>query len=1203
MTKQQNLRAGSHPLRRWLVGAAFLAVVAAVVAGVLYLNRTPPRRPEAPPATAAVPSAGAGVSPTSPTGAQPPDLTLGYLPEFVHVPPHLRRLPTERMGPDPATGVLAVLGELLVSLRDGKTEDDLRREITAAGLAVEVVGAIPDFGLVQVDVARLDTVAAQAALEKLPSVAATHLNAIQFPQRDFNDPLLADAQKSWGLRAIHAPEAWERTRGEGATAAIVDDGCDPTHPDLQSHLAAVLSFAPGDRQDTAFPDAAEHGTHVMGTIGAIAGNNEGTAGVAPEARLISVQVFYRHHDPATGEVDLGPTLGDVAGGINEAIAQGAQVINLSLGPQYKEKYGKALQDPARRDATVRQILAQRDRIRQFYDVVLLKVAARGVICVVAAGNDRLPANWSPLCASPLTLGVGAVGPNDSETTFSNYEDLDYQDGTGHRSVTLCAPGKDIWSTRPVWSKASYGPESGTSMAAPHVTGAVALLKSIAPSSTLTDVREVLVRTARPINMQRDIGPLLDVNAAVEEMLRRRDAGELLPPAPPDPPEDEQLLPPGFVWPPQPPLIVIQLGPQRGGWLGRLIRFLIDRFLRTARPLDGGQFDEWGRWILWPRWVTQGPPPDARGRDRFRYVWDNRARLATTTNGSLERWLIDQLQAAVRDAEQTRGKNPLPKPGDSPPSSKTPLDAKPKHALIQVPNVVGQTGAEARQAIASGGLVPKFQVGNPAPAAEQAGRVYSQEPAAGTEVAEQAAVRVMVYGEPEKHRIRVPDVAGMDEATARLAISNAKLVPQVAKGKLAFTAAQASQVYSQEPAAGSEVAEQTTVHVMIYGKPEKHTIKVPDVVRMDYMAARQVISGAKLVPQVAKGKPAPTAAQASRVYSQEPAAGSEVAEQATVHVMIYGDPEKHTIKVPDVIGRTALEARQMLTAAKLLSQFQGGNPARTAEQAFQIYRQEPAAGTEVDAQTTVRVTLYGQPEKPAIKVPDVNGRTAAEARQAITAATLQPKFQLGKAAPTAAQAERVYRQQPAAGSQVEAQTIVQMTIYGGPEKSTVRVPDVMGWKCVEAQKAIKDAKLAPLLEAVLVAPTPDKVSRVYRQRPAAGSLVEEGATIWVTVYDKPPKPPLTMTGNWKCECGGTWHLQQNGRDVTGHHDHEDNRRSHSVTAATFDGKTFRFSWQRKDGHGGTGEAAPANEAGTRFNFYMRDNTNGKDWKGTMERSKD
>ncbi|MCY2986974.1 MAG: S8 family serine peptidase, partial [Planctomycetota bacterium] len=736
------------------------------------------------------------------------------------------------------------------------------------------------------------------------------------------------------------------------------------------HLAAVLSFAPGDRQDTAFPDAAEHGTHVMGTIGAIAGNNEGTAGVAPEARLISVQVFYRHHDPATGEVDLGPTIGDIAEGLDKAIAQGAQVINLSLGPQYKEKYGEALQDPVRRDATVRQILAQRDRIRRFYDTVLLKVAARGVVCVVAAGNERLPANWSPLCASPLTLGVGAVGPNDHETTFSNYEDPDYQDGTGHRSVTLCAPGKDIWSTRPVWSKASYGPESGTSMAAPHVTGAVALLKSIAPSSTLTDVREVLVRTARPINMQHDIGPLLDVNAAVQEMLRRRDAGELLPPAPPDPPEDEQLFPPGFAWPPQPPLIVIQLGPQRGGWLGRLIRFLIDRFLRTARPLDGGQFDEWGRWILWPRWVTQGPPPDAAGRDRYRYIWDHRTRLATTTNGSLERWLLEQVQKAVQEAEQARGKKPPQDSGSTQPPAHVPAKTEPKptRTMSQVPNVVNQMGAEARPALVAAGVVAKFQVGKAAPSADQAGRIYRQEPAAGTEVAEKSLVLVLVYGEPEKVMLRVPDVVGKN-----------------------------------------------------------------------YAIARQAIIDAKLVPQVAKGKPAPKTAQVSEVYSQEPAAGSESSEQATVRMTIYGEPEKHTIRVPDVVGRTATEARQTIVAAKLLSQFQGGNPAPTANQAFRIYRQDPAAGTEVEERTTVRVTLYGEPAKSTVRVPDVMGRKSTDAQKAIKDAKLAPSIETVLAAPTPDKVSRVYRQNPTAGSLVEEGATVRLTVYDRPPKTAPPAP--------------------------------------------------------------------------------------------------------------------------------------------------------------------
>lgn len=257
------------------------------------------------------------------------------------------------------------------------------------------------------------------------------------------DPLFA---QQWNLELIDAPEAWQTTRGDGALIAILDGATDVRHPDLRANVAGPGFDALNGRPGTG--PAEPHGTFVAGIAAAVGDNGEGISGVAPEARILPVTVCKRSECPATA----------IAGGIRYATRRGADVVNLSLYvPVVDEDLGDVFDaiDDAR---------------------------ARGVVVVAAAGNNREP--W---CVEPAAsvLCVGAVDESDLRTTYSN-GDLAMQ------SEYLVAPGGSdleecdgmIVSTSPASTPRAcaegrhYARSLGTSAAAPHVAGVVALLAAM-----------------------------------------------------------------------------------------------------------------------------------------------------------------------------------------------------------------------------------------------------------------------------------------------------------------------------------------------------------------------------------------------------------------------------------------------------------------------------------------------------------------------------------------------------------------------------------------------------------------------------------------------------------------------------------------------------------------------------------------------------
>jgi subtilisin family serine protease/subtilisin-like proprotein convertase family protein len=289
---------------------------------------------------------------------------------------------------------------------------------------------------------------------------------------------------------IHAPAAWDVTTGDpSVVVAVIDTGVDYNHPDLAANMWTNPGEIPGNGVDddgNGFVDDIHgydfanhdgdpmddffHGTHVAGTIAAVANNGIGISGVAPNVQIMALKFL-----DGTGS----GAISDAISCLNYAVANGASISNNSWGGGgFSQAFQSALQN----------------------------AASHGHIFVAAAGNDGsnndsapfYPANYNV----PNVVSVAATDPGDSIAWFSNY---------GKKTVDIAAPGVDILSTLPTHMtpgmldeglSPDYGTLSGTSMAAPHVAGVLALVLSQArtehPDWGYQDVIHQVLSTADPL---------------------------------------------------------------------------------------------------------------------------------------------------------------------------------------------------------------------------------------------------------------------------------------------------------------------------------------------------------------------------------------------------------------------------------------------------------------------------------------------------------------------------------------------------------------------------------------------------------------------------------------------------------------------------------------------------------------------------------
>jgi subtilisin family serine protease len=285
------------------------------------------------------------------------------------------------------------------------------------------------------------------------------------PAAASNDPLNG---LQWGMSMIEADAAHSTSEGQGATVAVIDTGADFSQPDLAGRLTPGHDFV---NNDDAPDDDENHGTHVTGIVAADANNGIGVEGVAPQTTVLVVKVL---DDTGAGSIE------QVAAGIDYARTHGADVINLSLGPN-----------------------APVDDNDPTLDGAIQRAVDAGIVVVAAAGNG-LAGMGAPLpfCEQPSAsriLCVGAVDRNDNHAFYSNF-------GLG---LGISAPGgaavgpveDDVLSTvRRGHGSVSgdYEYEAGTSQATPHVSGVAALLVSLGVRGQAAVQR--ILATARDVGM-------------------------------------------------------------------------------------------------------------------------------------------------------------------------------------------------------------------------------------------------------------------------------------------------------------------------------------------------------------------------------------------------------------------------------------------------------------------------------------------------------------------------------------------------------------------------------------------------------------------------------------------------------------------------------------------------------------------------------
>ena len=317
-----------------------------------------------------------------------------------------------------------------------------------------------------------------------PSVISISRNYIIRPsrtnQRRPNDPKYGSL---WGMENIGMPYVWHyhETGSRDVVVAVFDSGIDHNHPDLQANMATDSFGNPGRsfRGRTANDDSMDddgHGTHVAGIIGAEGNNGIGVAGVNWQVSLLAVKVL--HGSPAQG------SLSNIIEGINYVLSEknngmNIRVVNMSLGGWMSPQQNNSPQA-----------------------IAIKSLSDAGIITVMAAGNDNQNLNdptpphtgqrhYPSSFRFNNTISVGAINPQNARSSYSNF---------GNQWVDIAAPGNNIYSTH---LGDGYVSMSGSSMAAPHVAGAVALLAAYTPDEPPSHIRARILHAARNIGVAED----------------------------------------------------------------------------------------------------------------------------------------------------------------------------------------------------------------------------------------------------------------------------------------------------------------------------------------------------------------------------------------------------------------------------------------------------------------------------------------------------------------------------------------------------------------------------------------------------------------------------------------------------------------------------------------------------------------------------
>ena len=430
----------------------------------------------------------------SPLSALPPRLAAAYAANM-GMPP-MPSVPTVASMDAPREQPVlprpqVVPGEYIVGFRPDVSVEEQRQLL--ASLTPQEIEPLPSINgaLVRVDPARFAVTDVAGIAGAQPQILFTQPNYVQHlrggdgvvgAQHDVvrtegaTDPELAkqyhldNTGQTGGLKNadVNAVEAWRQSRGKGVIVALADTNIDIEHPDLDSNIWTNAGEVAGNGVDddkngyvddvhgwnfgknNARPQdgGQSHGTHTAGIIAAAAGNGIAGSGVAPDVTLMPLAIL-------TG----GATTANAIKAFDYAVKNGANVISNS--------WGNNIYEPALA-ASVKSTVAA------------------GVSVVVASGNE----NWDTGVHGSYpdnyagSLSVAASDAKDAKASYSN---------SGTVTVDVAAPGDKVLSTLP---KGKFGEMSGTSMAAPVVSGVLALVKARYPQLTMKQVEERVLRSVQ-----------------------------------------------------------------------------------------------------------------------------------------------------------------------------------------------------------------------------------------------------------------------------------------------------------------------------------------------------------------------------------------------------------------------------------------------------------------------------------------------------------------------------------------------------------------------------------------------------------------------------------------------------------------------------------------------------------------------------------
>jgi len=342
-------------------------------------------------------------------------------------------------GGNPTTDASVVPDELLVTVMPGADLADVDALYVDVGVTVRERLLKLSVDRLRIDPTRREqTRDALAASPLIEAVTDNHVLAVEVTPNDPGYP------SQWHLAAIEAPAAWSITTGNAQVlVAVLDTGVDASHPDLAAKLRSGGNTYDGV---SGWQDVVGHGTGVAGVIGAKTNDERGTASVAWDCPLMPIRVTD----------DQGrATSWSVAAGIALAASSGAKVMNVSISPVDHDEI----------------VLRQAELAR-----------LSGALVIFAAGNTGQEVVGG---GSEAAVFVGATGRDGTLASVSTYGGF----------VDLVAPGVDIYTT---YLDGQYGWATGTSFAAPIVSGVAALVWSIRPELQPRLVKEILMTTARDL---------------------------------------------------------------------------------------------------------------------------------------------------------------------------------------------------------------------------------------------------------------------------------------------------------------------------------------------------------------------------------------------------------------------------------------------------------------------------------------------------------------------------------------------------------------------------------------------------------------------------------------------------------------------------------------------------------------------------------